>query len=112
MWPEAILAGRDSAVHEELEKGLLRIQAVFCFIPHHALRTVDEVGRDLLAAMGRQCMKRASILASRIMFESTCQSSKSRFRSSFLDSNPMLVHTSVFTRSAPRAAFIGSENCS
>src|SRR2546421_2386698 len=61
---------------------------------------------------GRQCMNSASFFASRIMSASTCQFSKSRPRSSFSDSKPMLVHTSVVTRSAPRAASIGSAKLS
>src|SRR5439155_1651499 len=58
---------------------------------------------------GRQCMNSASFFATRIISASTCQVWKSRLRSSFSDSNPIEVQTSVVTRSAPRAAAIGSE---
>ena len=44
------------------------------------------------------------------MSASTIQSAKARWRASFSASKPMLVHTSVVTRSAPRQASIGSAN--
>src|SRR5512139_467300 len=61
---------------------------------------------------GRQCMKTASDFATAIMSASTCQSAKAFIRSSFSASQPMLVHTSVVTRSAPRQASIGSAKLS
>src|SRR5258706_159439 len=60
----------------------------------------------------RQCMKSAFFFATFIMAASTCQSSKSRLRSSFSASKPMLVQTSVVTRSEPRAASMGSAKLS
>src|SRR5665647_819318 len=61
---------------------------------------------------GRQCMNNASLAATFIMSASTCQSAKSRRRSSFSASKPIEVQTSVVTRSAPLAASIGSANSS
>src|SRR5262249_40945345 len=61
---------------------------------------------------GRQCMNSAFLPAAFIIGASTRQSSKSRLRSSFSASNPMLVQTSVVTRSAPRAASMGSAKLS
>src|SRR5512141_1413553 len=61
---------------------------------------------------GRQCMKTASDFATCIISTSTCQSAKAFRRSSFSASQPMLVHTSVVTRSAPRQASIGSAKLS
>ena len=43
-----------------------------------------------------------------IISVSTCQSVNAFVRASFSASYPMLVHTSVVTRSAPRAASSGS----
>ena len=57
-------------------------------------------------------MKSASFFAARIISSSTCQSAKARLRSSASASKPMLVQTSVVTRSAPRTASIGSANTS
>ncbi len=55
-------------------------------------------------------MKSASGFACRIISASTIQSANARLRSSFSASKPMLVQTSVVTRSAPRHASIGSAN--
>ncbi|OQC00170.1 MAG: hypothetical protein BWX79_02997 [Alphaproteobacteria bacterium ADurb.Bin100] len=55
-------------------------------------------------------MKSASGFALRIISESTHQSAKAFFRASFSASNPMLVHTSVVTRSAPLQASMGLLN--
>jgi len=57
-------------------------------------------------------MNTASGLATRIIAVSTCQSANARRRASFSASKPMLVHTSVVTRSAPRHASIGSAKLS
>jgi hypothetical protein len=55
-------------------------------------------------------MNNASGLAARISSASTHQGAKARRRVSFSASKPMLVQTSVVTRSAPRAASIGLAN--
>jgi hypothetical protein len=57
-------------------------------------------------------MNSALFFAAFIISASTCQSWKSRRRASFSASNPMLVQTSVVTRSAFFAASMGSRNSS
>src|SRR5712691_11165598 len=52
--------------HEELEQRLLRMQAVLGFIPHHALRTVDHLGGDFLAAVRRQAVHEERFLRRRL----------------------------------------------
>ena len=59
---------------------------------------------------GRQCMNSASGAATAIISASTHQSAKAFMRASFSASKPMLVHTSVVTRWAPRQASSGSAN--
>ena len=56
---------------------------------------------------GRQCMNRASGLAQAIISLSTHQSAKAAWRAASSASQPMLVQTSVVTRSAPAQASCG-----
>ena len=95
---------------QEFQQRLLRVQAVLGLVPHYALRAVDHLGGDFLAAVRRQAVheERVALRRASSSRASTCQSWKSRLRASFSASKPMVVHTSVVTRSAPRAACIGS----
>src|SRR3954454_1656698 len=45
-----------AGAHGPEQHALLRMQAVFRLVEDHALRTVDHLGRDFLAAMGRQAV--------------------------------------------------------
>src|SRR5712691_8657831 len=74
------------------------MQPVLGLVPHDRLRAVDHLG--------------GSFFAARIISASTCQAWKSRRRSSFSDSKPIEVQTSVVTRSAPRTASMGSAKVS
>ncbi len=44
------------AQQQKFHQGFLHMQAVFCFVPHDALRAVDYFSTDFLAAMGWQAM--------------------------------------------------------
>src|SRR5438552_14241396 len=48
--------GVDASANEVLQQSLLCVQPVFRFVPHHALRSVDDVGGDFLAAMCGQAV--------------------------------------------------------
>src|SRR5262249_21733434 len=93
------------------EQRFLGVKAVLGLFPDHALRAVDHLGGDLLAAMRRQAVHEERFALSGLHHLGVdLPVLKSRLRASFSDSNPIEVHTSVVTRSAPRAASIGSGN--
>src|SRR5207247_1004129 len=48
--------GVDASADEVLQQSLLCVQPVFRFVPHHALRSVDDLGGDFLAAMCGQAV--------------------------------------------------------
>src|SRR5205814_2891803 len=50
---------------QEFQQRLLRVQAVLGFVPHHALRTVDDLGGDFLAAVRRQAVHEERFLRRR-----------------------------------------------
>src|SRR4051812_25623237 len=52
--------------HQELEKRLLRVQPVLGLLPHYALRAIDHLGRDLLAAVRRQAVHEERIAFRRL----------------------------------------------
>ena len=87
--------------HEELEQRLLRAGGSRP-LPRPPTAVRRSRGGDFLAAVRRQAVHEERVLAAaRIMSASTCQSWKSRRRSSFSSSKPIEVQTSVVTRSAP-----------
>jgi hypothetical protein len=99
-----VVQGFGPAQEQVLHQRLLRVHAVFGLVPDHALRAVDDRRRDFLAAMRRQAVHEQRLgTRDTHHLASTCQSAKSRMRSSFSASKPIEVHTSVVTRSAPRA---------
>ena len=56
----------DLPEQEELEQRLLRVQPVLGLLPHHALRAVDHLRGDLLAAVRRQAVHEQRVLLRRL----------------------------------------------
>ena len=84
------------------QQRLLRVQPVLGLVPHDALRPVDDVGADLLAAVGRQAVQHDRVGRRRGPARRVDGvRPKRRLASAFSASCPIETQVSVATTSAP-----------
>ena len=104
--------GHATRLQQPGEQGLLGVQPVLGLVPHDALRPVDDRGRDLLAAVGRQAVQHDGVGGGprqRGLVDGV-RARTAPTRSPDSPSCPIETQVSVASTSAPSAAACGSRD--